>query len=65
MDPQNVIALVEILEAMDSSSSSEDDELVLASTINAVCQTETHAKIRDYVDNVVSEYLDHDVSRFS
>lgn len=64
MDPQVIFAALRTVEAMDSSSSSEDDDelLFLESILNEVCDTETHAKIRNYVDNVVSLYSDADVS---
>lgn len=62
MDPATIIALMATIEDMDSSSSSDDDEMFLISLVDEVCKTETHAKIRDYVDNVVLEYSDIDVS---
>lgn len=68
MDPRDEIVLMEALEETDSSTSSEDDEdelLMLASIANELCDTETHAKIRGYIDDVVTEYSDDDVSIYT
>lgn len=68
MDYEDIIVIMNSIEAMDSSSSSsssdddEEDLLFIASLVEEVCDTESHAKIRNYVDNVVSEYSDGDVS---
>lgn len=66
MDPNDLIFVTRYLEAMDSSSSSEEDDdlIFLQSVVNEVCATEFHAKIRRYVDEVVSYYSDNDVSNF-
>lgn len=44
-----------------SSSSSDEEDLLLLGAICDELQMETHAKIRDYVDNVVAKYSDKDV----
>lgn len=65
MSEPQTIAIIELLEAMDSSSSSDDEDnlLFLAKIFDEVCDTESHAKIRNYIENVVSEYSDADVSK--
>lgn len=66
MDMNGRIILTRIVEAMDSSSSSDEDDdlLFLQSIIDEVCATERHAKITTYVEEVVSNYSDADVSFF-
>lgn len=66
MDPNAIIVVNRYLEEMDTSSSSEEDDdlIFLESIINEVCSKEFHAKIRKYVDDVVSQYSDADVSNF-
>lgn len=69
MDPQKIFLIEQVLEGMDSSSSSSDnydddleDLLLLKEISNELCDFENHAKIRNYVDNVVSLYSDAAVS---
>lgn len=64
MSVEEIIALTQVIEDMEesSSSSSEDeDDLLIFAAICDELQMETHAKIRDYVDNVVALYSDKDV----
>lgn len=67
MSLQEVVLLSQLFEEMDSSSSEDDNDddddlLFLAHLMEEVCETETHAKIRRYIDDVVSQYSDFDVS---
>lgn len=57
------IAVLQLLEDLEDSSSSSEDEVdvLLLSVIADELQMETHAKIRDYVDEVVAKYSEKDV----
>lgn len=76
MDPQEIFVVAQAIEAMDSTSSSSeyedddelddlDDILLLQSIYADIIETESHAKIRNYVDEVVSLYSDTDVSIYA
>lgn len=48
---------------MDSSSSEDDDDDIhlLAHLFKEVCDMEANAKIRGYIDEIVSQYSEYDV----
>lgn len=67
MNVAEIVVLNQIFEEMESSSSESDDEddlQVLTHLIEGVCDTESHAKIRGFIEDVVSQYSDVDVSVF-